>query len=589
MVSEDDVGRKQIEEDVQLYGVRPEPLDAANSERSLDSPLVVPKRKMSSSESSNRRPAKALKSDDAEVSRQDTVTAMDWNSGASPLDAWLNQSVLPSTTSIPSALDTKSNHQSMTQELQEIEVFRNVYLETEADIGDKRSEDNDMAGLKFGAQIHYRNIRDRYPLLPLYLARRLAEGNLRRSERLRAELLSRGHRGLVAHPSAMDVSGDSIGDLAPSHLAKRDLRPSFEKHCSEECRITLEGRSEPQMQERLRILQIMGRTGRLGPYRCTDFRHAHDGSGPKHFGKPYLYNIGHDLQKLYAGESASPLAEHLARWIQILERDMTTCAWCQFDFLVPIPCLDRTTLVVADQYQSLLSAKEQSLAGLEGETPLVWEDLDTSKFPWYDSRAPQHPRVDVRTRGRLPKPRPATSPSRVLKPTLNRSLSPTNRYKPISELAIDVLNRALDSDVHLPAKRSGSPVRKHSAPIHEPEASVQEPSPDFWTGGKRRDSAASSMNSSLRGRRKFDPEEQNPDFARARSHSSASLGDFQVFPPPPIQLGEHMDSMRSQQDFFNRPVPPQMQPERHTNAKNFECDICGRTVSIGRRRDWQWV
>jgi hypothetical protein len=56
----------------------------------------------------------------------------------------------------------------------------------------------------FGAQIWYRNIVDRFPTIPRYLARRLAEANLRRAERLNDMASARG-RSSVRAQTLLDV------------------------------------------------------------------------------------------------------------------------------------------------------------------------------------------------------------------------------------------------------------------------------------------------------------------------------------------------------------------------------------------------
>ena len=103
--------------------------------------------------------------------------------------------------------------------------------------------------------------------------------------------------------------------------------------------------------------------------------------------------------------------------------------------------------------------------------------------------------------------------------------------------------------------------------IRPGEATNNDP-PDFWTGRSQarrppsRRSRSSSMNSSLYGTPKFDPHEQDPIFPTHRSYSSATGSEpvSPCLPPPPIQLGK---------DF------------------SFDCDICGETVKVARRLEWQ--
>ena len=82
------------------------------------------------------------------------------------------------------------------QEVREINVFRNVHVDmTAPDNKPEISLLSDVLSLPPGAQIYYRNIRDRYPSLPTYLGRRLASANFSRAERLRLALAVRESRG----------------------------------------------------------------------------------------------------------------------------------------------------------------------------------------------------------------------------------------------------------------------------------------------------------------------------------------------------------------------------------------------------------
>ena len=90
---------------------------------------------------------------------------------------------------------------------------------------------------------------------------------------------------------------------------------------------------------------------------------------------------------------------------------------------------------------------------------------------------------------------------------------------------------------------------------------------DFWTSRIARprrdsvDSLSSSMNSSLHGKATFDPEEQEPAFRDSNSRSSVDFGDSpRGLPPPPVEIGK-----------------------KHS----FECDICGNTIRVDRRLEWQ--
>ena len=190
IVSEEDVARQQVEEDLRLYGSRPKPPDAVDIDESTQLANLHPKRNASEFEAAVDRPAKVRKRGESKAFNYEAVTAMDWNSGASPLDAWLNQSAVPSTAAALEPPDPGDSVKDLVaQEVEEIKVFRNVHVAMAPSPKEDETAVDELEGLELGAQIYYRNIRDRYPLLPTYLARRLAQANYGRSERLRSERL----------------------------------------------------------------------------------------------------------------------------------------------------------------------------------------------------------------------------------------------------------------------------------------------------------------------------------------------------------------------------------------------------------------
>ena len=90
---------------------------------------------------------------------------------------------------------------------------------------------------------------------------------------------------------------------------------------------------------------------------------------------------------------------------------------------------------------------------------------------------------------------------------------------------------------------------------------------DFWSGGSQTSrpasahSRSSSMNSSLHGRPVFDPQEQNPTFLGTYSAPAVcNAPSSRALPPPPVELGK---------------------------IKTFNCDICGQSIQVKRRLEWQ--
>ena len=187
-VSEDDVARRQAEEDLRLYGNRPQPAETIDDYESADETKKQSKRYASEFELADQTPLTMHRIGECETHTTQFVTAMDWNSGASPLDSWLNQSAIPSLlpgpVEEPPQVFTKD---LIERETEEIKVFRTVHVSMALAIEKLRAnhrDNEDFANLSLGAQIYYRNIMDRYPQIPIYLARRLAERNLERAQRL---------------------------------------------------------------------------------------------------------------------------------------------------------------------------------------------------------------------------------------------------------------------------------------------------------------------------------------------------------------------------------------------------------------------
>ena len=180
-------------EDLQLYGSRPQPLDVndVDEESRLDSTSLSVSRSATEFQVAVNHPARVCEKTDTKISNYQAVTAFDWNSGSTPLESWLNQSAIPSTS--PAFMGEREEDVAMAgnpvaQEIEEIKVFRNVHmnvaLEPITEIN-TNVESDQVAKLELDAQIYYRNIIDRYSELPLYLALRLARANQDRADRLR--------------------------------------------------------------------------------------------------------------------------------------------------------------------------------------------------------------------------------------------------------------------------------------------------------------------------------------------------------------------------------------------------------------------
>ena len=78
-ISEDDIARQQIDEDLRLYGIRPEPPDAVELDESIQLASLPPKRKASAFAATVERLAKKGK---IKEFNNESLSVMDWNSGA---------------------------------------------------------------------------------------------------------------------------------------------------------------------------------------------------------------------------------------------------------------------------------------------------------------------------------------------------------------------------------------------------------------------------------------------------------------------------------------------------------------------------
>ncbi|KAL8774267.1 MAG: hypothetical protein Q9209_001018 [Squamulea sp. 1 TL-2023] len=200
---EESVAAMQDDEDLKLYGARSKPAEVIEMDESGDSSLNRGhKRGLSALGPGTLQPAsKLFKQDtpgfDSQYFQSDTTNVscslMDWNAGPTPLDAWLNQSAIPTprgSINIARHVDESTDQNHDNAEATDIEVFRRVHIasNTEADIPPPRpSFAAEVSVLELGTQIYFRNIVDRYPSLPTYLALRLAKANQERSQRLQKQ------------------------------------------------------------------------------------------------------------------------------------------------------------------------------------------------------------------------------------------------------------------------------------------------------------------------------------------------------------------------------------------------------------------
>jgi hypothetical protein len=117
------------------------------------------------------------------------VTVIDWNSGESPMAAWLNQSAIPMPDAVPEPIEEalSPDPKLLEQERRDLEKLRKVHLSFSPGLQPPQEQGKEYRNMDSAAQPYLRKVIDKFPAIPPFLARRLAETNLRRKRRLAAE------------------------------------------------------------------------------------------------------------------------------------------------------------------------------------------------------------------------------------------------------------------------------------------------------------------------------------------------------------------------------------------------------------------
>ena len=566
IVSEDDVTRRQIEEDLRLYGSRPEPPDTVEVDLSTQPANLPPKRNASDFETADERPAKLRKNGKSEESSYQALSVMDWNSGASPLDAWLNQSAVPSTTA---ALDQQESINPgidlLTQEIDEIKVFHNVHMATAPSPEHNDPPLEPAEGLDFGTQIYYRNIVDRYPVIPRYLARRLAQANCDRAERLRHEK----ERLQIENEIRNEI--DRLRNESIERIKARRVRRVLNKG-TEKTRQTV--KRQPDFEERRTFSTIRCRKRQVQMLQGIIDQYKMDG---------YVILDFSDISKRGFTSRAQKLA-FLKFWrrrvlpsrylkIEDMEREVRLLkAELQHDQLQ-----NRFPNIITDATDSVDEGVSRRPLSGNSTFPSTQPSLvqEGAKF-W-----PMNPPSENLCMNQ-PSSAWASSIDETMASTLSHPLRPSSPIWPSStqEDANDHSRRPFQSQ-QLSQNRDGLPLNhapslsslssQFAVPATTSPPLVEDCTPqppvDFWTRGRQSSrpasvhSRSSSMNSSLHGRPAFDPQEQNPTFITKLPASTTSrTGPSPALPPAPVELGK---------------------------VTTFNCDICGQKIEVKRRLEWQ--
>ena len=108
-------------------------------------------------------------------------------------------------------------------------MFRTVHLALGPEINGNAKDPpkiDAVLNLELPSQIYYRNIVDRYPLLPTYLARRLAEANTSRAERLSRQRVEASSR-LKDKTTDKTAMSNPVNHLRRTNSAGADSSPDL--------------------------------------------------------------------------------------------------------------------------------------------------------------------------------------------------------------------------------------------------------------------------------------------------------------------------------------------------------------------------
>jgi hypothetical protein len=193
------IARQQALEDLQSFGARKPPTDVASHLSDSIPGLEITEYKSNLSKQDSHvlardgqdKPQRFSDSMNPELEwpineqKRMPLTAIDWNSGKSPLEAWLNQSAVPSldTRLQDIVQEEKHTQASLDQEQHDIGYLRKVHLHV---------DDKPLQQCYLGKDAvdpstlpYRRKITDKFPCVPAFLVSRLAEANLHRDNRLR--------------------------------------------------------------------------------------------------------------------------------------------------------------------------------------------------------------------------------------------------------------------------------------------------------------------------------------------------------------------------------------------------------------------
>ena len=488
-------------------------------------------------------------------------------------------------------------------ETKELESFRYIHLVIDG--SDRRSSLSVAVERQTEAQLYLRNIVDRYPHMPSYLAHRLAIANASRAERLRRLLLDH-ERVLDPLPSTVQdietkipqgkdgTSGNTHFDM-PNHESLDHQHPSrvvwkddISKHrrtvksedinsaryykeryiweCYlEQRREYFDEHDEPTYRLGKLLRQLASRLiEELEPWGCPVLTPQNMQQFYQKFKLPVET---YDWQMIFDDEITfiSRLYQDLGCQHHLIQGDEDYC-----HSLSERPGIPALTPLGFERWVTLLirayPIEESSrLHGILSDTLILNPETKQDLFPRVIDRrnAPQSPCYFARD----------SLQKAVLKNCLELQFSPDSDYVKgnlETRCSSSHVHRPLSSAMHDAYERyvygrtqqiPNEAIRQVRTPSRERSWS---PRPKSRTSSVN--SRTSSWNSTLHGSSEFDPSEQVLEFNEGET--------------PPCEMAD-IDIVSQPLDF-EIPHPP-----KELGSTPFICEICGKQVSIEGRRAWK--
>ncbi len=206
--------QSQADEDLDMFGRRPSPKDVdATAEHAKEHPMSPLSATFSNDSipaspghlSSTLSPGNLAKLNTIDPSMSQTslndassartIPSIDWNSGENAMEAWLNASAMRGNEPVlePSDEAFKRETEQLQQEMEAVKDLKRIhFIATAPETQPLQDVMKDFQNQPLMVQVHAKKILDRYPVMPAFLAKRLANSNVRREQRLRERLAAHG-------------------------------------------------------------------------------------------------------------------------------------------------------------------------------------------------------------------------------------------------------------------------------------------------------------------------------------------------------------------------------------------------------------